>query len=107
MRLKEFRKSLKMTQQDFAESLGLERVTYVRYENESRTIPHEVLLKIAERYNVTVDYLLGRDDSTPPTLDEQLSGISFALYGEIHDLTDDEKQDILDYVRFKRSQKKR
>lgn len=41
-----------------------------------------------------------------PTLDEQLSDIDFALSGEIRDLTDDEKQDILDYVRFKRSQKK-
>lgn len=39
------------------------------------------------------------------TLDEQLSGIEFALSGEIHELTDDEKRDILGYLRFKRSQK--
>ena len=38
-------------------------------------------------------------------LDAQLSGIDFALSGEIHDLTDNEKQDILDYIRFKKSQR--
>ena len=40
-----------------------------------------------------------------PNLDQQLSGIDFALSGEIHDLTDNEKQDILDYIRFKKSQR--
>lgn len=39
------------------------------------------------------------------SLDQQLSGIDFALSGEIHDLTDNEKQDILDYIRFKKSQR--
>lgn len=76
---------------------------------ESGTEPgNDMLQRLADHFNVTVDYLLGRtDDPTPPTLDEQLSGIDFALSGEIRDLTDDEKQDILDYVRFKRAQKKR
>ncbi|MEY8311766.1 helix-turn-helix domain-containing protein [Oscillospiraceae bacterium 42-9] len=40
-----------------------------------------------------------------PSLDQQLSDIDFALSGEIHDLTDNEKQDILDYIRFKKSQR--
>ena len=46
-------------------------------------------------------------ENTPQkkTLDQQLSGIDFALSGEIHDLTDAEKQDILDYIRFKKSQR--
>lgn len=39
------------------------------------------------------------------SLDEQLSDVEFALYGEVRELTDDEKRDILDYVRFKRAQK--
>ena len=58
---------------------------------------------IADLYNVSVDYLLGRE--TKPTLDEQLDGVDFALYGEIHDLTDDEKKDILSYIKFKKSQR--
>ena len=41
-----------------------------------------------------------------PTLDEQLDGVEFALWGEVKDLTDDEKQDILDFIKFKKSQRK-
>lgn len=34
-----------------------------------------------------------------------ISEIEFALSGEIHDLTESEMQDVLDYVRFKRAQR--
>ena len=37
-------------------------------------------------------------------LDQQLEGIDFALFGEVKDLTDEQKQDILDYIRFKKAQ---
>ena len=59
---------------------------------------------MANYFDVTVDFLVGKEKKAN-TLDEQLSGIEFALYGEIHDLTDDEKQDILSYVKFKKSQR--
>lgn len=42
----------------------------------------------------------------PPQASE-ISELEFALSGEIHELTEDEMQDVLDYVRFKRSQKSR
>ena len=41
-----------------------------------------------------------------PTLDEQLEGVEFALWGEVQDLSDEEKQDILDFIKFKKSQRK-
>ena len=81
------------------------------------------LVKLANYFGVTPDYLLGNvsepwfyldNEKTlrwansyeeDPDLDQQLSGIDFALSGEIHDLTDAEKQDILDYIRFKKSQR--
>ena len=95
-----------LTQKEMASFLGLDRTTYVKYETGQSEPNFEVLKKIAERFNVTTDYLLGRDNPTP-SLDTQLSDIDFALSGEIRELSDDEKQDILDYVRFKRAQKKR
>ena len=39
------------------------------------------------------------DKSQTSSLDEQLKDIDFALQGEVHDLTDAEKQDILDYIK--------
>ena len=46
------------------------------------------------------------DEAPEPTLDEQLEGVEFALWGEVQDLSDDEKQDILDFIKFKKSQRK-
>ncbi len=107
-RLKELRKAHRITQEQLAEIIGVERSSIGKYEGKSKIVPSDdVKTRIAEYFHVSVDYLIGRTENpTPPTLDEQLSDIDFALSGEIRDLTDDEKQDILDYVRFKRSQKK-
>ena len=66
---------------------------------------NKMLAALADVLDVSVDHLLGREEHTP-TLDEQLEGVDFALSGEIRDLNDSEKQDILDYIRFKKQQKK-
>ena len=72
----------------------------------------ETLSKIAEYFNVSVDYLLGNEQKKEPTtksdeLDLQLEGIDFALFGEVKEMTDEQKQDVLDYIKFKKSQQKR
>lgn len=67
-------------------------------------MPMEYLTVIANDLNTTVDYLLGKtDERTVP--DEKLEGIDFALSGEIKTLTENEKLDLLDYIRFKKQQK--
>ena len=59
------------------------------------------LTKLADLFNVSVDYILGRTDETgTKSLDEQLEGIDFALYGETKDLDDAQKQDVLRFIRF-------
>lgn len=68
----------------------------------------ETLTKIADYLDCSVDYLLGRTDvpKEAQTLDEQLKGVDFALYGETHDLTEEEKQDILEFVQYIKSKRK-
>lgn len=59
-RLKDLRKEYGLTQQEFAEKLGLVRTAVANYEN-GRNIPNaETLNIIANFFDVTVDYLLGR-----------------------------------------------
>ncbi len=73
------------------------------------SIPNgETLRKIADYFNVSTDYLLGRTDdpNSLESLDEQLTGVEFALYGEVKEMTEEEKQDVLDYIRYKKSKKK-
>lgn len=86
--------------------LGLSNATATKWKNGS--VPqNRTLKKIADYFNVSIDYLLGKTDiPQPPSLDEQLSGELFALYGEVHDLTDEEKQKVLDFIKFTKSQRK-
>ena len=52
-----------MKQVDVAEYLGIQQTVYSRYERGFQTIPVEHLIKLAELYKVSVDYILGRDQS--------------------------------------------
>ncbi len=59
-RLKTLRKEIKMSQSDIGEILGIMQTVYSRYERGAGTIPVEHLLKLADLYNVSTDYILGR-----------------------------------------------
>ena len=58
-RLRDIREDNDLKQTDIAEYLGIAQTVYSRYERGFQTIPVEHLLKLAERYNVSTDYLLG------------------------------------------------
>lgn len=102
--LRKLRESNNMTQQQMADKFGIQRPTYSRYENGERQPDFDLLLKISDYFNVSVDYLLGKEREPSSTLDNQLEGVEFALYGEVKELTEQQKQDILDYTRFKKAQ---
>lgn len=61
-RLKDIREDHDLTQRQVAEHLGMPQPQYLRYERGYRDIPTDVLLALAEYYQVSVDYLLGRRD---------------------------------------------
>lgn len=62
-RLKELRKQKGKSQEEVANELNISRAAYSSYENGTREPSNEVLLKIADYYRVSTDYLLGRTDS--------------------------------------------
>ncbi len=57
-RLRDLRIEAHLTQAQLAEILSIERATYCNYENETRTPPVDILIRLAELYHVSVDYLL-------------------------------------------------
>lgn len=59
-RIEDLRVDHDLTQQQVADILGCQREVYRRYEKGTRTIPVEFLIKLADYYQVSVDYLLGR-----------------------------------------------
>lgn len=54
------------TQQDIAEYLVMNRGVYQRYENGRREIPVWALVKLADYYHTSTDYLLGRTNRREP-----------------------------------------
>ena len=101
MKLKELRKSLHMTQQQFADSLKLERVTYVRYENGTRSIPNDVLMRIAEQYHVTTDYLLDRQQYIKQLPSEELEELNRIWRQSTRTFTPEEEQAAFDSYKAK------
>ena len=63
MRLKELRLERKLTQGQMAEVLGCNQVTYLRYENELHSPSIPTLIKLADFFHTTVDYLIENDSS--------------------------------------------
>lgn len=63
-RLKELREKRGMNMREVAAALGYKYMTYVNYEKGDRQLYPDQLIKIADFYEVSIDYLLGRDDRT-------------------------------------------
>ena len=84
-----------------ANEIGISSATITKWRNGA--VPSTALLnKAASYFEVSVEYLIGNTNTRSP-LDQSLDGIDFALAGEIRELTEEEKQDVLDYIRFKKS----
>ncbi len=61
-RLTELRKLNHMTQRQVAQALKISQPSYIRYENGSAEPNLENLSRLADLFDVSVDYLLGRSD---------------------------------------------
>lgn len=62
-RLRDLREDKDMKQTEVAELLGIRQTVYSRYERGFQNIPIEHLLKLADFYNVSTDYILGRTNN--------------------------------------------
>ena len=61
-RLKKLRKMKKISQLKLAMDLNVNQNSISRYENMERQADYETLIKFADYFDVSIDYLLGRTD---------------------------------------------
>ena len=65
-RIRGIREDSDLKQEDIAKQLNCTQACYSNYENGKRVIPPVVLEKLADYYEVSVDYLLGRTNDPKP-----------------------------------------
>lgn len=102
-RIRECRRKMGLTQVELSKALNISQGTLSGYETGRFEPDVDTMQRLADFFHESLDSLFGVQRQQDNGID--ISEIDFALSGEIRDLTDDEKQDILEYVRFKRAQR--
>jgi len=61
-KIRDLREDHDKTQKEIAQFLNMQTTVYQRYERGEREVPFWVAIKLANYYNVSLDYLAGRYD---------------------------------------------
>jgi transcriptional regulator with XRE-family HTH domain len=116
-RIKNLRDHYDKNLNDIIEYIGVTKSTYTDYESGKKKPPHEHLMKLAEYYSVSVDYLLNRtNDPTPirnlnedlisDNLDEELNNILNdpnirISISDFSSWSDNDKQELINHLKIK------
>lgn len=65
-RIRDLREDKDLSQKDIADYLNVKQNTYSRYETNERSIPLEIIERLADFHDTSVDYLLGRTNVKVP-----------------------------------------
>ena len=58
-RLRDLREDADLTQTQLVKMLGIQKTTYTNYEQGKREIPFWLAIRLAQQYNVSLDYIAG------------------------------------------------
>lgn len=100
-RIAMLRKRSSLTQPMLADRMNVSQSTITSWENDRRAVGNEDLIKLADLFGVTTDYILGRKvdlGSTP---------VAAHLNTEYSDLPPEQQREITEYIEFKKAQYKK
>ena len=66
LRIRDLREDQDLSQRQIADYLMCDQSLYSKYEREERTVPLEIMVKLAEYYHTSIDYLVGLTDQKTP-----------------------------------------
>ncbi len=117
-RISELREQHELTQEQLAKHLDISRAALSHYEKNRRVPDYETLNKIADFFEVTVDYLIGRTEDPRPTINKEIQLFAeslelsdekilerFSLLVDGRELTPEEAKRFIAFVRAERSLK--
>lgn len=96
--LKKLRKSLKLSQEKFAEKLGMSKDTIYNYEKGKTAIPHDLVKRLCQEFNVSADYFYFEIEK--PLVEKYT--INDAFEKEMGQCTDLEKKQLMEMLKVLR-----
>ena len=102
LKLKELRENLGLSQRALAVKLGVSQSTVGMWESSQREPNFKTIEELANFFDVTTDYLLGRADNKKPVVDDDIGydDFTYAMHNESKELTDEDKEMLLDMARM-------
>lgn len=70
-RLRDLREDKDLTQEELVKILSMHKTTYTNYEQGKREIPFNLAIRLAEFYNVSLDYIAGLTNDPAPLNQEK------------------------------------
>lgn len=94
-RIKKLREESGLSQKELAEKLNIANSTLSQYETGQRVPSDDIKIKIADTFQTTIDYLLGRTDK--PNQENKIHTV--AAHHEGEEYTEEEKEDIENFIK--------
>lgn len=94
--IKSLRKAKKITQKQLGDVLGVAESTISMYESGNRQPDVDTMRKIADYFNVTIDYLIGGENISSSDKDE----LDKKIIKIFDSLSENDQAQVLDYARY-------
>ena len=99
--IRTLRKSAGYTQEEVSSKLNIQRQTYCNYENACRTPPLEIIIALADLYQVSVDYLVRGSEAVEEKSPQAL--LKDKLFDGFSSLSKSAQKEVLNFIRFKKN----
>ena len=96
-KLRQARKAAGMTQKDLAQAVHLKHNAVSNWEKGISSPDPETIRRLCEILRMPPNFFFESEESGA------LSGVEFALFGEVRQLSPEDQQDVLNFIRYKRS----
>ena len=96
--LKQARKKTGLTQKEVADKLGVQYTTYRNYEQGQREPNNKTILALSNLFNVSTDYLLGKEDPEDPLEALNLSPVGKAIVQLYISLPPEERTKLAEHI---------
>ena len=100
IRLKELRVKKGVYQKDVASCLNIGSTTYCQYETGKREPDIEMLKRLSDYFNVSIDYILGKDEALNNKEDDNILVFDNGKQYKLSDMTEEQKKNLQKYIEF-------